>query len=167
MCPYIKKKKKSHTFLSYWLLSLFCAYVFLFMHLSLCNKTQGLRAKHKHNQNMHISTSAVNQDSVVTTVPSSALWFAVWGTAGLSAAERDFEIQVDSCLFSDWQQEHQIRVSSLQPDPPSVPARVWIVIFRAASFSPGAWGPLSWQCWNVLTAGIALQVLWMFCIIDY
>lgn len=60
---------------------------FLCLYLSLRNKTQGLRANHKHNWNMHLSRSEVYQDSFVTMVPSSTLSFAARGTAGLSAAE--------------------------------------------------------------------------------
>lgn len=64
-----------------------CKYMFLCSFLSICNETQGLRANHEHNQNTHISRSAVYQDNIVAMVPSPTSWSAMRGRAGLSAAE--------------------------------------------------------------------------------
>lgn len=151
---------------------------FLWLYFRLCKKPQGLRASHKHNQNMHISRSAVYQDGVGTTVTASAFRLAAWQQSSLQLRE-GFGYTGDSncCSLSGWHRNikpNSTPCSHTQYPPPAllslhgspVRASIWITILRVASFSSRAWEALSWWCWILLTAGIALQILGMNCTFD-
>lgn len=91
---------------------------FLCFYFRVCKKKlRGLKASHIHNQNVHISRSAVYQDGVGTMVTASALWFAVWWQSYLQLRE-GFGHTGDSSCCSLWlAQGHQIQLYPLQPDP--------------------------------------------------
>lgn len=133
---------------------------FLCLYFRLFKKTRGLRANHKHSQNMHLSRSAVYQGGVGTMVTGSALCWAVWwqlreGSGDTATAPAAHSLAVTgtlnpTLLLAARPKCPTSALLSLHGSPG--PGRIWITILRVAGFSSRAWGALSWCCWILPTA---------------
>lgn len=122
--------------------SYLCLQIHLFMlipqHMQRNSGTE--RANHEHNQNMHISRSAVYQDNIVTMVPSPTLWFAMRGRAGLSAAEGGIwvhRLTATAAYSAADSRNNKSNSTSLLPDP--VSSHLFPFLYMAASSRPSSW----------------------------